>query len=237
MVLNEAAVRYMGFENPIGEVVRGYGRSYQVIGVVKDMITQSLYEPAKPTIFVLDPFDHASFINIRINAKSATSKALEELSSVFSKLNPNTPFEYRFADDEFAEKYHSESRLGRLVGIFTLLAIFISCLGLFGLASFVAEQRTREIGIRKVLGASASRLWRMLSMDFVVLIVISCFVAVPVGYYFVHTWLQEYHYRTPIHWWVFALTCLGAIVVTLLTVSFQAIKAALMNPVHSLRSE
>lgn len=237
IILNEAAVSYMGFENPIGEIIRGYGRNYEVIGVVEDMITQSLYEKSKQTIFLLDPFDRANFINVRISAHSSASEAIAELNRVFVKHNPNTPFEYTFADDEFSQKFYFESRVGKLIAIFAVLAIFISCLGLFGLASFVAEQRTKEIGIRKVMGASVSGLWQMLSKDFVVLVIISYFIAVPIGYYFMNDWLQNYEYRTDIGWWIFLVTCLGALAITLLTVSFQAIKAALMNPVNSLKAE
>ena len=237
IILNEAAVDYMGFENPLGEIIRGYGRNYQVIGVVNDMITQSLYEPTKPTIFVLDPFDRAGFINVRIASTSAMSAAIGQLNQIFIKYNPNTPFEYRFTSDEFLDKYLFESRVGNLVGVFTILAIFISSLGLFGLASFVAEQRTKEIGIRKVLGASVPMLWRMLSKDFVGLAFISCCIAIPVGYYFAVNWLEGYEYRTPVQWWIFLVTCLSALAITLTTVSYQAIKAAMMSPVNSLKSE
>jgi ABC-type antimicrobial peptide transport system permease subunit len=237
IILNEAAVRYMGFKNPIGEIIRGYGKNFHVIGVVEDMVTQSLYEPSKQTVFVIDPFNRPGIINVRISSQSSASNALAVLSKSFVKHNPNTPFEYQFADDEFSKKFHFESRIGKLVGIFTILAIFISCLGLFGLSSFIAEQRTKEIGIRKVLGASVSRLWHTLSKDFIVLVIISCFIAVPIANYFVSAWLEKYDYRTPIHWWVFFVTCIAAILITLLTVSFQAIKAALMSPVNSLKSE
>jgi putative ABC transport system permease protein len=237
IILTETTVRYMGLKNPIGEIIRGYGKNYEVIGVVEDMITQSLYELSKPTIFVLDPFDQASFITVRISPQSGASDAVDKLNTIFVKYNPNTPFEYRFADDQFAEKFDSEARVGKLVGIFAILAIFISCLGLFGLASFVAEQRTKEIGIRKVLGASVSRLWQMLSQDFVLLVIVSCFLAVPIAYYFVSDWLGNYQYRIEIQWWVFLLSCIAAILITLFTVSFQAIRAALMSPVDSLKSE
>jgi putative ABC transport system permease protein len=237
IILNQTAVDYMGFKNPVGETIKAYGRDYTVIGVVEDMMTQSLYQPSKQTIFILDRFNRANFINVKINPQVSASDALEAITKIFVKTNPNTPFEYRFADDEFADKFSFEARVGKLVGIFAVLAIFISCLGLFGLASFVAEQRTKEIGIRKVMGAPVSKLWQMLSRDFVVLVVIACFIAIPVGYYFMSEWLGGYEYRTEISWWVFLLTSLGALTITLLTVSFQALKAALMNPVKSLRSE
>jgi ABC-type antimicrobial peptide transport system permease subunit len=146
-------------------------------------------------------------------------------------------FDYEFVDEEYALKFGQEERIGKLAGIFSVLAIFISCLGLFGLASYVAEQRTKEIGIRKVMGASVSSLWQMLSKDFVVLVLISCFLAMPVGYYVMDGWLQKYEYRVELSWWIFAATTVAALVITLLTVSYQAVKAALMNPVKSLRSE
>jgi putative ABC transport system permease protein len=197
IILNEAAVKYMGLENPIGETIGTYyGRNYTVIGVVEDMVTQSLYEPNKQTIFILDRFNRANFINIKINPQVSAGEALEVLGHVFVKHNPETPFEYTFADDEFARKFSFEERVGRLVGIFAILAIFISCLGLFGLASFVAEQRTKEIGVRKVMGASVFNLWKMLSMDFVGLVVVAVFIAAPIAYYFMSTWLLKYDYRT-----------------------------------------
>lgn len=236
MILNETAVKYMGFEHPVGETVRAYGRTYTVIGVVEDMVTQSLYSPNQQTIFILDPFKRAHFINIKLAPEVIVSDALAELSRIFSKHNPKTPFEYTFADDEFAEKYALESRVGRLVSIFSTLAVAISCLGLFGLASYVAEQRTKEIGIRKVMGASVTRLWQMLSGDFLVLVLIACAIAVPLGYYLMSTWLRAYDYRTEISWWIMAITCGGAIIITLITVGIQTLKAALTSPVKSLRS-
>ncbi len=237
MILNEAAVTYMGFDDPVGQTVTGYGRTYTVIGVVEDMITQSLYQPVGQTIFILDRFDRANFINVRINPGSGTAEALENIEQVFSRHNPSTPFEYIFADDEFAEKFAFEARVGKLVGIFSLLAIFISCLGLFGLSSFVAEQRTKEIGIRKVMGASVPRLLELLTKEFVYLVVIACIIAIPTAYYFMSEWLTQYDYRTDIPWSIFAMTSGGALIVTLFTVSFQALNAAFMNPVKSLRSE
>jgi len=237
MILNEAAVKYMGFEDPIGEIIRTYGKEYTVIGVVEDMLTQSLYRSNKQTVFVLNPFDQVNFISARISPQASADEALAKLSQVFIKHNPSTPFEYKFADDEFAEKFAFEKRVGNLVSIFAALAIFISCLGLFGLASFVAEQRTKEIGIRKVLGASTSGLWRLLSKDFVVLVTIACVIAMPVANYLMHGWLSSYDYRTEISWWVFLITGSSVLAVTLLTVSYQTIKAAVMNPVNSLKSE
>ena len=176
-------------------------------------------------------------MHMRINPGMSASEALPKIESVFKKIAPAAPFDYKFVDTEYGLKFAAEERIGKLAALFAIFAIFISCLGLFGLASFVAEKRTKEIGIRKVLGASVYNLWRMLSKDFVVLVLISCFVAVPVAYYFLHQWLQQYEYRTEISWWIFAVAIGGSLMITLFTVSFQAIKAALANPVKSLRTE
>ncbi len=163
--------------------------------------------------------------------------AMTKIETVFKKYNPAFPFHASFVDDEFARKFGNEKRIGTLAMFFAILAVIISCLGLFGLASYVAEQRTKEIGIRKVLGASVANLWQMLSKDFVILVVLSCLIAIPLSYYELSSWLQGYEYRTDIPWWIFASSCIGALTITLLTVSFQTIKASLMNPVKSLRSE
>jgi putative ABC transport system permease protein len=168
---------------------------------------------------------------------SSMREGLAKVESVFNKYNPAAPFEYKFTDEEYARKFEDEKRIGNLSTFFAILAVFISCLGLFGLASFVAEQRTKEIGVRKVLGASVFNLWRMLSKDFVGLVIISCAIAIPVAWYFLHQWLLKYPYRTDISGWIFILAGVGAMAITLITVSYQAIKAAMMNPVTSLRSE
>lgn len=237
MILNEAAVEYMGFHDPIGEQVTAYGRTYTVIGVVEDMVTQSLYQPVGQTVFILDPFGRSNYINVRIDPHVSAHEALATLGKLFSKYNPSTPFEYTFTDDEFADKFSFEARIGKLVAIFSVLAIFISCLGLFGLASFVAEKRTKEIGIRKVMGASVTTLVHMLTKDFIILVVISCIISIPLGSVLMNDWLSQYNYRTEVSWWIFGATSGGALLITLLTVSFQALKAAFMNPVKSLRSE
>ena len=197
----------------------------------------ALYESNKQTVFVLDQFDRASFINIKIRPSAGASEAIEELNRLFVKHNPNTPFEYKFADDEFGGKFSFEARVGKLVGIFALIAIFVSCLGLFGLASFMAEQRTKEIGVRKVLGASVFNLWKMLSKDFAFLTIMACLLATPIGYYLMNSWLQLYEYHTKISGWLLAIIGIGLLVITVVTVSFQAVKAALINPVNSLKSE
>jgi putative ABC transport system permease protein len=237
IVLNEAAVKFMGLKHPIGSIVRWRSpKKYTVVGVIKDMLMQSPYDNVKQTIYFLD-YDNVNFIIMKLNPKKSASESLATIEAVFKKYTPATPFEYKFASNEFAAKFATEERIGKLSAVFAALAIFISCLGLFGLASFAAEQRTREIGIRKVLGASVSSLWGMLSKEFVILVGISCLIAIPLTWYFMSEWLLQYTYRTPITWWVFAVAAGGAMMLTIGTVSFQAVKAAIANPVESLRSE
>jgi ABC-type antimicrobial peptide transport system permease subunit len=206
-----------------------------VVGVAKDMIAESPYDPIKPTVFYITP--DAGPLNIRINPKASADKAISAIAMIYKKYAPGQPFDYQFADEEYAKKFTSEERIGKLTSAFAILAIFISCLGLFGMASFMTEQRTKEIGVRKVLGATAFNLWRLLSTDFVMLVIIALLISIPVSYYFMHRWLQGYQYHAAISWWIFAITAAGAVVITLLTVSYQSIKAALANPVKSLRSE
>lgn len=242
LVINESAVKYMGLKNPIGEEVSWKFQDqpikhYKILGVVKDMIMESPYAPMYPTIFMIKGHVSTSLINIKIKPDVSASQALPKIEAVFKKLIPSAPFEYKFADDEYASKFTAEEHIGRLATVFAGLAIIISCLGLFGLASFVAEQRVKEIGVRKVLGASVFNLWRLLSNDFVLLVTISLLIASPLAYYFMNKWLQHYQFRAEISWWIFAVTAAGALVITLLTVSYQSIRAALENPVKSLRSE
>ena len=236
MVMNAAAVKYTGLKNPVGQRIRWGDSEYPVIGVIEDMVMESPYEPIKPVVFYLK-YSWTNLITIRLNPARSASKSLERVAQVFTKFNPGSPFEYQFVDQEYARKFASEERVGRLAGVFAVLAIFISSLGLFGLASFVAEQRTKEIGVRKVLGASVLNLWGLLSKDFVALVITAFFIATPIAYYFLNNWLQRYEYRTELSWWIFAASGMGALLITLLTVSFQSVKAALMNPVKSLRSE
>ncbi|MBS9461369.1 ABC transporter permease [Flagellimonas sp. 389] len=242
VLINETAVKYMGFENPIGQLIRDSdeedpGPPLKIIGVVEDMIAQSPYEPVKQGMYVFDREDESSFYNIRLNPNQSASQNIAVIERVFKDNFPAIPFQYDFVDEEYSEKFAAEQRVGTLSGIFTALAILISCLGLFGLTSFVAEQRTKEIGVRKVLGATVFNVWNMLSKDFLKLVIVSCFIAVPIAYYVMNGWLQEYPYRVILKWWIFALAMLGAMGVTVLTVSFQAIKAAKSNPIKSLRTE
>ncbi|GAB3995558.1 ABC transporter permease [Spirosoma daeguense] len=236
MILNEAAVKLMGFKQPIGEIIRQNGKEYQVVGVIKDMLKEDPFKPVNPSFFQLN-YRNVNTINIRLAPQLPTHESLAKVEQVFKVHNPGAPFDYKFVDDVYAKKFGTEERIGRLAGGFAILAILISCLGLFGLASFIAEQRTKEIGIRKVLGASVLNVWGLLSKEFVVLVVIAFCLATPLAYYVLSDWLQNYQYRTELSWWIFAVSGLGALTVTLLTVSYQSIKAALVNPVKSLRSE
>jgi putative ABC transport system permease protein len=236
LILNEAAAKMMGFKQPVGERIKFNDRPYTVIAVVKNMVMQSPYVPVQPAVFYLGG-QYSSYILIKLKPGVPVHSAMGKIQEVFKRVNPKSPFVYKFTDEEYARKFENEDRIGNLATFFAILAVLISSLGLFGLASFVAEQRTKEIGVRKVLGASVFNLWGMLSKDFVGLVVISCVIAVPVAWYFLHQWLQSYEYRTEISWWIFVLSATGALTITLLTVSFQAIKAALANPVRSLRTE
>ena len=235
VIFNETAIKIMGFKDPLGETIKFGGKSYTITGVVKDMVTQSPYEPIEPALFLQDGW--LGVIIIRMNPSLPVREALAKIEPVFKKNNPSGPFEFNFVDEVYGRKFSSEERVGNLAAFFTVLAVFISCLGLFGLASFVAEQRTKEIGIRKVLGASVANLWKMLSKDFVVLISISCAISIPLSISVMGDWLLHYEYRTTITWQVLVASSLGALIITLLTVSFQAIKAAIANPVNSLRTE
>ena len=237
MILNESAVKQIAMKRDIvGQTVQFNDKNYHVVGVIKDMVMESPYKPVTPTVFLYDR-NWANVITVAIKQGAPTAEALHKIESVFKKYNPGAPFDYTFNDEDFAKKFADEQRVGKLTSFFTILAIFISCLGLFGLASFVAEQRRKEIGVRKVLGASIYDLWQMLSREFALLVIISCFIAIPLAWYYLHQWLQQYDYRTEISFWVFIISGFGALFITLLTVSFQAIKAAIANPVKSLRTE
>ena len=196
----------------------------------------SPYEPVKQTIFWLD-YRGNVWINIRLNPTMSPNEALIRTEKVFQTLFSAVPFEYKFTDQEYALKFSGEQRIGKLATFFATLAIFISCMGLFGMASFVAEQRKKEIGIRKIMGASVANLWGKLSSEFVLLVGISCLIGIPVAWYFLNQWLLRYEFHTEISIWIFVAAGLGTLLITLITVSYQAIRAALVNPVASLRSE
>lgn len=236
-ILNETAVKYMGFKDPIGQRVKAFGTEYHVIGVTKDMVLQSPYEPVKPMIYYVDKYNRMWAMVMRLNENITASAALASIEKVYRQFDSENPFEYNFADEEYDAKFKAEERVGKLAAFFAVFAILISCLGLFGMASFMAEQRIREIGVRKVLGASVFNLWGLLSKDFVLLVIIALLLAIPVASYFMYNWLAHYEYHTSLSWWIFGITGLGALLITLLTVSYQAISAALTNPVKCLRTE
>ena len=238
VILNEAAVKRMGLKNPVGEPLKwNNDASLKVIGVIPDLQMESPFEKIKPLTIIFRK-DWTNCVCIRMKPSMSASSAIKRMEPIFNKYNPGFPFDYQFADVEYAKKFNYENLISQLALIVSLLAIFISCLGLFGLASFMAEQRTKEIGVRKVLGASVANLWGLLSKDFVTLIVISCVIAMPVGYYLMDAWLADYkNYRVNINLWIFVLVVVISIVITLLTVSYQAIKAAMANPVKSLKTE
>jgi putative ABC transport system permease protein len=240
-VINEAAAKYMRLDHPVGERMQwSHNGAFTIIGVVKDMVSQGPYDPAAPMIFFMSSsldFSHLNNLNIRLHPGVSMTSALAFIGQVFKKIDPQDPFEYQFADEEIAKKFGDEEQIGRLAVLFTVLAILISCLGLLGLSAFVAEQRTREIGVRKVLGATVFNLWQLLSREFVGLVGMSLLIGGPIAWWCMHAWLGNYQYHAGLSWWIFAATALGAIGITLLTVSWQAIRAALANPVKSLRTE
>ncbi|WP_394973788.1 ABC transporter permease [uncultured Croceitalea sp.] len=237
-VLNETAVAYMGLKNPIGEYVQwGDSGKFKVIGVVKDMVTRSPYSAVKPTIFTLHYGRFLNFINIKVKPNRSPKEALSHIEGIFKKYNPERTFSYTFLDEEYQQYFTGEARMGKLISFFAILAILISCLGIFGLSAFIAEQRFKEIGIRKVLGASVYSIWKLLSKDFLLLVMISCIIAIPVGYYYMNEWIQDFNYRATLSWWIFAAAVFGSLLTTFLTISVQSIKAAIAKPVKSLRTE
>jgi len=240
ILLNEASVKIMGLKNPIGEIVtNGEGkdaRQMHVVGVIKDFILQSPYEPVKHMI-IQGPKSWFNVIHFRLNNANSTANNLKRAEEVFKRYNPDYPFEYNFVDQAYAKKFGDEQRIGTLASLFAGLTIVISCLGLFGLAAYMAQNRIKEIGIRKVLGASVAGVTTLLSKDFLKLVMISFAVATPIAWYSMSKWLQGYPYRITISVWVFIIAAVITIFIALITVSSQAIKAALTNPVKSLKGE
>ncbi len=236
MLINESAARAMNFEDPVGQLIKDGDVQYHIIGVVKDFLLGSPYDRAKPMI-IEGSKSYFNVVHIKLNGKKSTAQSLKIIESIFKEANPDYPFEYHFIDEEYARKFDDTQRIASLTGLFAGLTIFISCLGLFGLATYMAENRIKEIGVRKVLGASVLNITALLSKEFLVLVVIAIVIASPIAWYAMHLWLQGYSYRIDMQWWVFAMAGLLSVLISLITVSFQAIKAAVANPIKSLRTE
>jgi len=236
MLINESAAKVINFKDPIGQIIKDGDTKYHIIGVIKDFILQSPYYPTKPML-IGGAKGWFNVMHIKLNGTNSTADNLEKMAGIFKKYNPEYPFEYQFVDDEYAAKFKAEERTGTLATLFAALTIFISCLGLFGLATYMAENRIKEIGVRKVLGASISGITTLLSKDFLKLVMISFVIASPVAWWMMHTWLQNYPYRVTIQWQVFVFAGMLSFLISIITVSYQAIKAALANPVKSLRTE
>ena len=236
VIVNEAAVKLMGFEEPIGEILKAMDDEFHIVGVVQDFVMESPYEPVSPTV-IYGAKGWFNVVNMRLNAQVSTKTAIDKMETIFKKYNPSFPFEYIFVDQQYAEKFENEKRSSTLATLFAVLTIFISCLGLFGLAAYMAENRIKEIGVRKVLGGSVTDITRLLSVDFIKLVLLAFIIAAPLGYWAMHSWLKDFTYRISLEWWIFLYAGLAAILIALLTVSSQAIRAARSNPVKSLRSE
>lgn len=236
ILLNETAVKVMHLKDPIGKIIKDNRHNWRVVGVIQDFILESPYEKINQLV-VEGPKSWFNGMHIKLNAAKPIREDLALTEQIFKQNNPQYPFEYKFVDQEYARKFQDEQRVGSLATLFAALTIFISCLGLYGLATYTAENRIKEIGVRKVLGASVASIASLLSADFLKLVVISFLIASPIAWLAMNQWLQGYTYRIEISWWVFALSGIVSILIAIGTVSFQAIKAALANPVKSLRSE
>jgi ABC-type antimicrobial peptide transport system permease subunit len=234
VLLNEAAVKRLRLKDPLNQLLTFDKQSIKIVGIVKDALMVSPFSGADPTVFYKG---NGGNLIYRLPANMDTHDALKKLTGIFNKYNPAFPYTYRFVDDDYNRKFNLEVLIGKLAGIFATLAIFISCLGLFGLAAYVAEQRTKEIGIRKVLGATISQLWLLLSRESLILVIVSCIIASPLTVYFLGNWLRKYEYHIKIDPGVFLISASAAILITLATISFQSLSAVLTNPVKSLRSE
>jgi putative ABC transport system permease protein len=238
VIFNKMGLQQLGFNKPeeaIGKDIEFWGETYKLVGVVDNFHQQSLREAYEPLVLRLIP-DVRGFFSVKM-APNEASKTIATIQGAWNQFFPGNPFDYFFLDQHFADQYRADQRFGQVFGLFTALAILVACLGLFGLASFTTAQRTKEIGIRKVLGASVMEIVQMLYKEFAILILVAFVVATPLAWYAITQWIQSYAFRTDVHWWLFVLPFVAVLVIALLTVSFQSVKAALMNPVKSLRAE
>jgi len=243
-ILNETAAKVIGWKKPIGQIVNRdssdvynyfFGQKIKVIGIVKDFHFESLHVPIVPLAYAWDEKTHG-FCSIKISAHNIT-ETLNNIEETWLKYSPEYPFKYSFLDKSFDQMYKTEQRLGIIAIYFSILAVFIACLGLFGLSAFMVERRIKEIGIRKVLGASIIDIVKMLSGEYTRLVLYANIIAIPVTWYVLHLWLQDYPYSTTIHWWIFIISALITIIIALFTVSFQSIKAAVTNPAETVKYE
>ncbi len=239
IIINETTAKILGYNDPIGKIIyRNLGnqesKALTIVGVVKNFHFQSLRENIGALCFILGSSRNGMFFKINT---ANTPQLISQIEAKWKQMAPEIPFSYRFLDDSFDEMYRTEQRIGKVALIFAFLTILIACLGLFGLVTYMAEQRIKEIGIRKVLGASVGSIVRLLSQDFIKLVLVSIVLSSPIAYYFMDKWLNDFAYRINIEWWIFAVAGLCAVLIAMLTVSYQAIRAALMNPVESLKTE
>jgi putative ABC transport system permease protein len=239
VIINETTASILGYADPIGKNIyisndAGKPTAYPIVGLVKNFNFETLHHEVRPLMFVLQR--STGLASFKVNT-AAIAPLIGAVRKKWTALAPGVPFSFRFLDDSFNEMYQSEQRVGKIAMIFSVLAILISCLGIFGLVTFVAEQRTKEIGIRKVLGASIQGIVGLLSADFMKLVAISFLIAAPLAWWIMNKWLQDFVYRVSFSWWIFLAAGAAALLIALVTVSFQSVKAALMNPVKSLRSE
>ncbi len=236
VILNEAVANFIGKKDVIGETITSRGVPYTVVGVVRDVVYGGPYDPVRPSLYFLNN-RQLNFITVRLNPEKPTSESLAKVEAAIKPLMNGEPISYQFVDADQAGKFGNEERVSTLTSIFAALAIFISCLGIFGLSSFIAEQRTKEIGVRKILGADLSQLWALLSKDFIVLVIISCVLAVPFASWLLESWLEGYTYRVALPWWVFVAASGGTLAITMLTISWHVIKVARVNPASTLKTE
>ncbi len=238
VIINEALAKLLDKKDVVGSIItRNDGKEkYTIVGVINDFVYNSMYAPASPLILFSDT-SNVNFLTARLKQNADVKTALAKLEAVVKADNPGYPIEFNFVDEQFNQLFKTETLIGKLAGVFAALAIVISCLGLFGLSAYTAEKRTKEIGIRKVLGASTSGLAGLLSKDFIKLVLISCVIAFPVAGWIMNNWLQDFEYRVHLNAWIFLMAGLLATLIALITVSFQAIRAAIANPAKSLRTE
>ena len=236
MLLNEAAAKLMGFENPVGQLIRSHEGNWHVVGVVNNFVVTNPYMPAEPMV-IQGPKNWFGTVTFRLNNARRASTNVATINKLLTKYNPEYPSILTFVDDDYQQKFSGSRSLGELALLFAIMSIVISCLGLYGLAMFMANSRVKEIGIRKVLGATVLNIAGLLSRDFIRLVVIAFIIASPVAVWILNSWLQGFTYRIDISWWIFVVTAVVSILIALITISYQAIRAALANPVKNLRAE